>query len=363
MKVNQFDPYLTKEEAKLVLETINDNWITEGKKTQQFQDMLKNYTKAKHVHLLPNGTLALFVACKILDIGPGDEVIVPAFTFVGSATAVALTGAKPVFADVNADDFNLSVESFKRCLTKRTKAVMPVHIYGQAARMDEIMKVARKHKLLVIEDAAQGLGTTFKNKHVGTIGDVGCMSFYADKTLTTGEGGALFTNSKKLADKCMYFKNQGRLHRGSFIHPFLGYNFRVTDLQAAIGVAQMKKLSYIIKKKAQNESIYRKLLRDVPQVQFPVDTKVGKRVPFRINVMVDDPEGLTGHLTKNGVGVRRWFYPLYRQPCFNKKNSRSLKAYPNADRLFERGLSLPSGVGLSEKQIRYVCSSIKKYFA
>jgi len=207
------------------------------------------------------------------------------------------------------------------------------------------------------------LGVRFKNKHVGTIGDIGCMSFYADKTLTTGEGGAILTNSKKLADACVYFKNQGRLKRGSFIHPFLGYNFRVTDLQAAIGVAQMKKLDFIIRSKIKNEGLYKKYLKGVDEVQFTIDTKVGIRVPFRINIMVDNPKKLGDWLTKNEVGVRRWFYPLYKQPCFNSKNSRRLKAYVNSDAAFAKGLSLPSGVGLTEKQIKHVCSSIKKFFS
>ncbi len=361
MKVNQFDPYLTKDEIASVVETIKANWITEGKKTAQFQEMLQDYCKAKHVILLPNGTLALYVALMILGIGPGDEVIVPAFTFVGSATSIALTGAKPVFADVNMDDFNISIDSLKKCLSKKTKAIMPVHIYGQAARMDQIMKIAKAHKLLVVEDAAQGLGVFFGKKHVGTFGEVGCMSFYADKTITTGEGGALFTNSDEIADRCRYFKNQGRLNRGSFVHPYMGFNFRVTDLQAAVGVIQMKKLDWIIKRKAENEALYKKLLKDVAQVEFPVDTRVGTRVPFRINLLVQDPQVLSDYLTKKDVGVRRFFYPLDHQPCFTNKNSIK-KPCPNAYKIFERGISLPSGVGLSTAQIKYVCNSIKEYY-
>lgn len=362
LKVNQFDPYLTGDEIALVVETIKKNWITEGEKTAQFQNMLQEYCRVKHAILLPNGTLALFVALMIMDIGPGDEVIVPAFTFVGSATSVCLTGAKPVFCDVSLTDFNIDISSARKCISRRTKAIMPVHIYGQSADMGAVKALAKEFNLRIIEDAAQGLAVWYGKKHVGTIGDVGCMSFYADKTLTTGEGGAVFTNSDKLAESCMYFKNQGRLHRGSFIHPCLGYNFRVTDLQAAIGVAQMRKLDFIIQRKHENESLYQRLLKDVGEVRFAVDNNLGKRVPFRVNVMVDDPQAVGDWLTKKGIGVRRWFYPLYRQPCFNPKNSRQLKAYPNADEVFSRGLSLPSGVGLSGKQIKYVCDTIKDYY-
>jgi len=363
MKVNQFDPYLGPEEIKLVNEAIERNWITEGAKTELFQNQLKEYTKAKHVILLPNGTLALYVALMIADIGPGDEVVVPAFTFVGSATSVVLTGAKPVFCDVNKDDFNISVESLKKCLSKKTKAIMPVHIHGQAARMDEVMAIAKSRRLKVIEDAAQGLGVTFGNQHVGTFGEIGCVSFYADKTLTMGEGGAIFTNSDRLAERCMYFKNQGRLKRGSFVHPHMGFNFRITDLQAAVGVAQMAKLSHIIARKHQMEGLYKSLLKDTPEVKFPIDTKVGKRIPFRINILVKNPKALGDYLIKQDVGVRRFFYPLYKQPCFNKTNCRILSSYPVSDYLFMHGLSLPSGVGLTDEQIQYVCEKIKEYYA
>ena len=180
-----------------------------------------------------------------------------------------------------------------------------------------------------------------------------------------GEGGALLTNHDKLADSCRYFKNQGRLNRGSFIHPYMGFNFRVTDLQAAVGVAQMKKFDFIIKRKEENENCYKKFLKNVEGVEFPQDTKVGQRVPFRINILVNDPEKLGNFLTEKGVGVRRFFYPLYRQPCFNPRNSISLgpQGYPNSDFIFERGMSLPSGVGLTQKQIRYVCEVIKQFYA
>ena len=239
---------------------------------------------------------------------------------------------------------------------------MPVHIYGQPANMAEIMKIAKENNLKVIEDAAQGLGVTFGQKHVGTFGDIGCMSFYADKTITTAEGGAVFTDNDELAERCLYFKNQGRLKRGSFVHSQLGYNFRITDLQAALGVVQMKKLSFIINKKQKNESLYKKLLEDIDEVSFPVTTKLGKRVPFRVNLLTQDPEALGKCLSDNGIGVRRFFYPLHKQPCFNDHNSRKPVSYKNSEYIFEQGLSLPSGVGLSNKEIEYVCNTIKKHF-
>lgn len=362
MKVNQFDPFLGKEEIFSLLETIEKNWITEGEKTKTLEKMLCEYCNIKHAIMVPNGTLSLFIALKILGIGSGCEVIVPDFTFVGSATSVVLTGAKPVFCDVNIDDFNINIESLKKSISKNTKAIMPVHIYGQSANMDEIMEVAKEYNLYVVEDAAQGIGATYKDKHLGTIGNIGSISFYADKTITTGEGGAILINDDILASECRYFKNQGRLERGSFIHPKIGYNFRITDLQAAIGVIQMERLSLIIKKKIENENLYKEYLKDIKKVRFPFINGYGKRVPFRVNILVDSPESLGNFLEKQGIGTRRFFYPLHKQPCFNRENSIVRDELKNSCMVFEKGLSLPSGVSLSLDEIEFVCDCIKKFF-
>lgn len=363
MKINQFDPYIGDEELSSLTEVLKNNWITEGEKTAQFEEMLKSYCNSKHVILLPNGTLALYVALSVLGVGSSDEVIVPAFTFVGSATSVVLTGAKPCFCDINRDYFNINIESLKSSISKNTKAIMPVHIYGQPANILEVMKIAKENNLKIIEDAAQCLGVTFGQKHVGTFGDIGCMSFYADKTITTAEGGAVFTDSDELAERCLYFKNQGRLRRGSFVHPQLGYNFRITDLQAALGVVQMKKLSFIINKKKENESLYKRLLDGIDEVSFPAVTKLGKRVPFRVNLLIQDPEALGKYLSDNEIGIRRFFYPLHKQPCFNDQNSRKPVTCKNSEYIFKQGLSLPSGVALNNKEIEYVCSKIRDFFA
>jgi perosamine synthetase len=361
MKVDQFSPFIGEEEIQSVVETMRSNWLTEGPRTAELESMLCEICGVKHVHLMPNGTLALFVANMAAGIGPGDEVIVPDFTFMGSATSVVLTGAKVVFADVNTDDFNLSVDSVRKNITERTKAIMPVHIYGQSANMAEIMKVAKENNLMVIEDAAQGIGAVCGNKHVGSIGDVGCFSFFADKTFTTGEGGAVVTNDDKLGEDVAYLKNQGRLQRGSFIHPRIGFNFRLTDLQAAIGVAQLKKLDFIIRKKHENEKMYAELLKGYP-VEFPRDLKRGSRVPFRVNILVEDPERLGEYLGDCEVGTRRFFYPLHTQPCFDQKNSGFAIQPTNSTAVFERGLSLPSSVGLKSEEIEYVCQCIRQFY-
>lgn len=361
MKIRQFDPYLGEEEIVKVLETLKDNWLTEGPKTAELEKRLREYTGARHVLMMPNGTLALFAALKVLGLGPGDEVLVPDFTFFGSASAVILTGARPVFVDVSPDDFNIDVASARHCISDATRAIMPVHIFGQTCDMERVMSFAGEYGLKVVEDAAQGMGVRCGGRHVGTFGDIGCISFFADKTITTGEGGALLVNDDELAERCMYFKNQGRLHRGSFIHTHVGYNFRITDVQAAIGVAQMGRLDYIIERKHKMLQLYQELLGDCGGASFPRHNGLGEFVPFRINILLDDPEALQDFLEHQGVAARRFFYPLHLQPSLNRTNSVIRKQPVHSLTAFKSGLSLPSGINLSHDEIAHVCKCIHEF--
>jgi perosamine synthetase len=361
--VPQFEPYFGEEEIALLTDTLRSGWVTEGPKTQQFISRLSSLTGARHVSLAPNGTLALYMALKLIGIKEGDEVIVPDFTFLASASSVVLAGATPVFVDVDPETFNIIPQLIEQAITEKTAAIMPVHIYGQAAQMDSIMDIAHRYELKVVEDAAQGVGVKYKGKHVGTFGDFGCLSFFADKTVTTGEGGALLTNNPHLAEACLYFRNQGRLERGSFVHSRMGYNFRLTDLQAAIGLVQLDKLAEIIERKRTIEQCYRQFLNGSEDVMFPTIDPDCQRVAFRINILVPDPEKLGGFLANESIGVRRFFYPLHCQPCFNKYNSRVSGDLRNSINAFEHGLSLPSSAKLTEAQIEYVCSAIRSFFA
>jgi perosamine synthetase len=239
---------------------------------------------------------------------------------------------------------------------------MPVHIYGHAAEMAPLLELAEQEDLFVIEDAAQGIGVLYRNRHAGTLGDLGCLSFFADKTITTGEGGAILTSNDEFADRLQYFRNQGRLNRGLFIHPQMGWNFRLTDLQSGIGLAQLDRLENIIERKRQMEQLYKTRLAGLENVEFPVANEPRSRVPFRMNILVPDPEKLSEHLTREGVGVRRFFYPLHRQPCFNEQNSRIGGALVNSISAFDRGLSLPSSVKLTEQEIDTVCDAIFAFF-
>ncbi|MCH7808473.1 MAG: DegT/DnrJ/EryC1/StrS family aminotransferase [Planctomycetes bacterium] len=361
MRIDEFSPQIGKEEMAKVLETLEDNWITEGKKTQQLEEMLADYFGCRRVIMMPNGTLALFAALKVLGIGPGDEVIVPDFTFFASASAVVLTGAKPVLVDVDDFDGNLSAQAVEGSLSEHTKAIMPVHIYGQSCDMQMLTRLARRHNLLMVEDAAQGMGVTFGDKHVGTFGDIGCMSFFADKTMTMGEGGALLVNDKKLADECIYFKNQGRLRRGSFVHERMGFNFRITDLQAAIGVAQFARVEQTIRRKRALRTSYYQRLATCPGVRLPADNGFGEVVPFRVNILVDDPEGLSRFLAEREIATRRYFYPLHLQPSLSGGGAIVRQKPFYSVRLFESGLMLPSSLNLTDADIDRVCACIHEY--
>jgi len=353
------EPWVGKEELRELSQSIKAKWISGGPKLKEFQEKIAKLCGVKHGIAVCNGTQALYVGLKILGIGPGDEVIVPDFTFIASGNAVIWTGAKPVFVDVDRKTFNIDPAKIEKAITKKTKAIMPVHIYGQAARMPEVMRIAKKHNLKVIEDAAQGIRVTYQGKPVGGFGDVGCMSFYADKVLTTGEGGMVLTNDDELARQAVILLNQGRTGRGWYIHDYLGYNFRMTDLQAGVGLAQFRKLPVIVKRRKNNEKLYRKYLAGVPGVEFPYVDPRGYKVPWRITIMVQNPQALLEFLDKKGIKAARTFAPMHTQPCY--KSYKTKEEFPNASFAFDRLLRLPSGTGLEEEDIRYVCQQVKNF--
>lgn len=351
---------LGKEELKELRESIAALWISGGPKVKEFQEKIAKLCGVKHAIAVCNGTQALYVGLLALGVGKGDEVIVPDFTFIASANAVTWTGATPVFVDVDRRTFNIDPREAERAITKRTKAIMPVHIYGQAANMRAIMSLARRRKLKVVEDAAQGIGVSFKGKPVGGFGEVGCISFYADKIMTTGEGGMIVTNDDELAKRCVILLNQGRTGRGWYIHDYIGYNFRMTDLQAGVGLAQLRKLPRLLEKRRRIERWYRSFLKGAPGVTFPYAAPEGVRVPYRITIMVEDPQGLMEFLDARGIKAVRSFYPLHLQPCY--KGRRHKGSFPNSRHAYARVLRLPSGNTLTKGEVKRVCGGIKDFF-
>ena len=361
MKVPQFMPYLDSSDYESIKSCFDQNWITEGPKSKEFIERLKELIGVKHAVLAPNGTLSIYLGLRAMGIGRGDEVLVPAFTFIASANAVEMCGAKPVFVDIN-EYLHMNMKSAKSKLTRRTKAIMPVHIYGMACNMDEIQDFATKHNIDIIEDAAQGINVHWKGKHTGSFGKIGSFSFFADKTITTGEGGLVVTNDDDIYEQLLYLRNQGRINRGSFIHPVIGYNFRMTDIQSAIGLNQLSKLPEIVKRKLNILSWYKELLTNRVKIILP--EKGSDHVPFRVSILISGgSEKMLEIFEKSGIEGRTFFYPLHMQPAYKEKNSffrRSKSTYPVAEEMYKNGLCLPSYVSISRSEVEYVCEIINE---
>jgi perosamine synthetase len=370
MYIPQVSPWLGDEELAAVSQTIASNWITEGPCCAEFSARLNLLIGAPYGVLAPNGTLALALGLLALQIGPGDEVLVPDITFIASANAVLLVGATPVFVEVQPSNYQIDVATCARHFSSRTRAIMPVHLYGMAANMTAVMAFARAHKLLVIEDAAQAIGVHYHGRHAGTFGDVGCFSFFADKTITTGEGGYVVCRDGAVYERLQLLRNQGRLDRGTFSHPAIGYNFRMTDLQAAIGLAQLARLDTIIARKCAILAWYQEGLRDVPDILFLPIEPGSDYVPFRVILICRAAHSLIEYATARGIQCRTFFYPLHKQPCFRYLDRHydgpldlDDALYPYAIYGYEHGISLPVFPTLSQEQVQYICETIRSFYA
>jgi len=285
MRIPVTKPYIGEEEGKVVLDVLKSGWLVQGPMVAKFENMICQYTGARFAKATTSCTTALHLALVALGIGPGDEVIVPSFTYIASANAVEYTGAKPVFVDIDLDTFNIATEKVEEYLERtkneaRVKAIMPVHLFGLCADMDAVMKLAKKQHLLVIEDAACALGSLFNARHAGTFGEVGCYSFHPRKLITTGEGGMLVTNIEDINAKLSSLRDHGtslsdfaRHEAGAVLLPafnILGYNYRMTDMQGAIGVEQLKKIQYIIDQRARIAKMYDVAFNNMPDLATPI---------------------------------------------------------------------------------------------
>ncbi len=358
--IAQVEPWIGEEELEEVVEVVRSTWLTEAEKTARFERDFAALAGTRHAIAVNNATGGLFVCLKAFDIGPGDEVIVPALTFIATVNSVIMAGATPILAEVDPDTFNLSPDAVERAIGPKTRAIMPVHLYGQSCDLDRLRSIADRHGLRLIEDAAQAVGTTYRGKHVGSVGDIACFSFFGNKTMTTGQGGMLTTNDDDIARRCYVLKNHGRTTRGTFEHEYIGYNFCFSELQAAIGLAQLRKLERILARKRAIEQRYRERLADLPGLRFPAVDPNGVPVPWFTNVLVADPVRLANDLQAQGIQTRRFFLPIRKQPCYR---DRFAEAYPNAERAYATGLSLPSGVMLTDEQVDDVCGTIRASLA
>jgi perosamine synthetase len=360
-KVPQLEPYVNEDELNNLKRAIETSWLTEGPFARDFLKKIQEVTKAEYAVLAPNGTLALYLSLLANDIKTGDEIIVPDFTFNASAASVVFAGAKPVFVDICDLDWNIDTTKIEKVITSKTKAIMPVHIYGQSCDMDPIIEIAKKHNIGIIEDAAQGFGVFYKGVHTGTLGNAGIISFFADKTITTGEGAVVLTNNEVIYNKLRLLRNQGRSDSGTFVHEALGMNFRMTDLQCAVGVAQIDKFKEIEKIKIKNYHLYKSFLKDINQIKFLEENKYSNFIPFRVNIKVQRLSKLIEYLENKSIQTRRSFYPLHRQPYLSYLNYKP-NEFPVANKAYGEGLSLPVFCNLKEEQIKYLCDNIRDFY-
>lgn len=363
--ITQVSPWFDTREKELIAECLDAAWITEGPKSAALSEKLNELIGTPYGVFAPNGTLALVLGLLALEIGPGDEVLVPDTTFIGSANAVVMTGATPVFVEVTAGNFQIDLADAESQVTERTKAIMPVHMFGMCGDMTAVKAFAERHDLLIIEDAAQAIGVRYDGTHAGAMGDAGCFSFFADKTITTGEGGYVVCRDEAVYDRLRLLRNQGRFDRGAYVHPAIGYNFRITDLQAAIGLAQLEKMPVILEKKTAHLERYAANLADLDEVYLLERQPKSDYVPFRLFLFSEAGEALLDHVNANGVQSRPFFYPLHRQPCFECfRQTQDLDdvRFPNAIRAYEHGQCLPIHPALTDDEIDRVCEVIRDFF-
>lgn len=357
-----YEPVLTEEVKTNVIECLESNWISSrGKFIDEFEHQFSLWTGSKHSATVSNGTVALHLALLALDIGFGDEVIVPTFTYVASVNAIAYVGGTPVFVDSLTDTWQVDPADIERKITNKTKAILAVHLYGQPADMLKIMALANKYNLKVIEDAAEAFGSKIGNRHVGTFGDISTYSFFGNKTITTGEGGMVVTDSLELDRRVRKLKGQGLAGTKEYWHDEVGFNYRMTNICAAIGVAQLKVADNILTRKRHIAELYKKLMVDLP-LSFFWEIP-GTTSSFWMNcISVDvatDRDILREYLKKYGIETRPGFFPSHTMPMFEKYSN---GAYPVALMLSMSTINLPSSPALSDDDVIYIVDIIKNFF-
>lgn len=355
-------PNLGKNAAKYINQCLKANWISQGEFNKKLEKKFSAFCGTKYASTCSNGTQALYLALKACGIGPGDEVIVPTLTFAATASAVVMVGARPVFTDINEWDYNISIAEIKKLINPKVKAIIPVHLYGVPAEMDEILAIARKNKCFVIEDAAEALGSEYKSKKAGSMGDVGCFSFYANKLITTGEGGMCVTNSLKLKEKINEYKNHGMSPKRLYYwHDVVGTNARLTNIQSAIGLSQMEIIRDTIKKRVKVYQNYVKELKETPGIILTHESRGKKITPwlFVVRLKNKDKEKIVEKLIKNGVEARPGFYPCHQMSAFSEY-ARSGQKFSVANKVSKEIINLPLFSELKLNQQKEIVKKLKE---
>jgi perosamine synthetase len=361
-----YAPIFLGKEKQYLTECIDGSWISpKGNFVNKFEDAYANITQSKYAIGCASGTAALRLSLIALNIGPGDEVIVPSMTMISTAFVVSYVGAKPVFIDSQPDTGNLDVSLIESLITPKTKAIIPVHLYGNPCQIDLVNQIAKKHHLDVVEDAAEAIGSEFDGKKIGSISILSAFSAYVNKIVTTGQGGMITTNSEKLYKFIKKYNNYYFSDTRHFWHEKIGYNFKLSNLQAAVGLAQIEKFDDLLAKKVQISIWYNKLLQEIKSDLVPLaKTAKSKSNEWMVAYLLTDPKGhaqkLREYLAKNGIETRTFFIPLHLQPAY--RDIHDGRKLPISENLCRRGLLLPSGPGLSINDITYIASKITAFF-
>jgi perosamine synthetase len=361
------EPVIGQRERELVLECIDTGWISsDGPFVAEFEARFAALVGRKHAIAVMNGSVALDAAVAALGLQPGDEVVLPTFTIISCVTAILRAGAVPVPVDCDPNTWNSTPEAIFEAVTPKTKAIMLVHIYGLPMDADPILAFAKERGIAVIEDAAEAHGLTYKGRQCGSLGDVSTFSFYPNKHVTTGEGGMILTDDSKIAEKCRSFRNLGFNAKRRFVHEELGWNFRMTNLQAALGVGQIERLSDSVKKKRAMGAEYQRLLRGDNRLQLPKEHSEGAENIYWVFGLVlsdsipFDAIEMMRRLDEKGIGTRPFFYPMHEQPVLKKMGFFKGVSCPHAERIARRGFYVPSGLAISNDQIAEVSRCVKE---
>jgi len=354
-------PLIGEEEKKAVSEVLDSGMIACGSKTEEFEKKFAKYVGCKYAVATTSGTTALHLGLLSLEISKGDEVITPSFSFIASANSILFCNAKPVFCDVNSKTFNIEINKIKNLITGKTKAIMPVHLYGQPADMKPITDIAEDYDLKVIGDACQAHGAKYNGKMIGSFGEVECFSFYPTKNMTTGEGGMITTNNEELAEKAYSIRNHGReKNRWGYEHSRLGYNYRMTDIAAAIGIEQLKKLPKFNEKRRENAKYLNENLSEIKEIMTPIVLKNAEHVYHLYTIRCKDREKLIYQLKKNEVGYGIYYpKPLHFYKHLKQYEHRDLK---NSEILANEVISLPVHPALDEEDLQKIVEVVSEAF-
>jgi perosamine synthetase len=362
-KIPLAKPDITEKEQKAVLEVLKTSNLSLGKKYLEFEKQIAKFAGVKYAVAVNSGTSGLHLIIRALGIGEGDEVITTPFSFIASSNCILFEKAKPVFVDIDEKTFNIDVKKIEEKITQKTKAILAVDVFSQSADWKELKKIAKKHKLFLIEDSAEALGSEYFGKKCGSFGDAGVFAFYPNKQITTGEGGIILTNNKKIAEFCRSSANQGRKNiDGKWLeHIMQGYNYRLDEMSCALGICQMKRIKEILFKRKKVADLYNKKLKDIKELEIPF-IKDGNKLSWFVYVVKIDKKRdfVIKEMAKKGIQCGNYFQPIHLQPFYKKEFGYKQGDFPVAENVSKKTIALPFYNNLSEKEIDFVVCNLKE---